>query len=172
MLLYFAVSIQIFKLDLMLLFFIFSAQKMKFSTIYLKHVSGVMLPIPQYPIYSATIDLLGGHKVGYYLDETKGWDLNMEELERSLRDAKKRGIKVNSFVLINPGNPTGQVLSKKAVQDIVKFCAKHKLVLLADEVYQENVYDDNAKFVSCKKAASDTGLLKVSAKSTLHVFNG
>mmetsp|Transcript_8368 Transcript_8368/g.11256 ORF Transcript_8368/g.11256 Transcript_8368/m.11256 type:complete len:412 (+) Transcript_8368:218-1453(+) len=121
---------------------------------------GVMLPIPQYPIYSATIDLLGGHKVGYYLDETKGWDLNMEELERSLRDAKKRGIKVNSFVLINPGNPTGQVLSKKAVQDIVKFCAKHKLVLLADEVYQENVYDDNAKFVSCKKAASDTGLLK------------
>mmetsp|Transcript_727 Transcript_727/g.945 ORF Transcript_727/g.945 Transcript_727/m.945 type:complete len:529 (-) Transcript_727:129-1715(-) len=121
---------------------------------------GVMIPIPQYPIYSATIDLLGGQRVGYYLDERKGWDLNMEELERAFQDAQNRGIHVNSFVLINPGNPTGQVLSKKAVQDIVKFCAKHKLVLLADEVYQENVYDDNAEFVSCKKAASDAGLLK------------
>lgn len=122
--------------------------------------SGVMIPIPQYPIYSATIDLLGGQKVGYYLDENHNWDLNMQELERALKDAKDKGINVNSFVLINPGNPTGQVLTKKAVQDVVKFCAKHNLVLLADEVYQENVYDDNAEFVSCKKAAHDTGLLE------------
>ena len=95
-----------------------------------------MIPIPQYPIYSATIDLLGGHKVGYYLNEKHGWDLNMKELERSLQEAKDNGINVNSFVLINPGNPTGQVLPKKEVQDIVRFCAKHNLVLLADEVYQ------------------------------------
>ena len=122
--------------------------------------SGVMIPIPQYPIYSATIDLLGGQKVGYYLDERSNWDLNMEELERSLREARAEGINVNSFVLINPGNPTGQVLSEKAVQDIVRFCAKHKLVLLADEVYQENIYDDNLAFTSCKKAAADTGLLE------------
>jgi len=120
---------------------------------------GVMIPIPQYPIYSATIDLLGGQKVGYYLDEEAGWDCNMEELERALNDARSKGTKVNSFVLINPGNPTGQVLSKKAVQDIVKFCSKNGLVLLADEVYQENVYDDNAEFYSCKRAAAETGLL-------------
>lgn len=122
--------------------------------------SGVMIPIPQYPIYSATIDHYGGQKVGYYLDEEKGWGLNMKELERSLADAKAQGIKVNSFVLINPGNPTGQVLSKKEIQDIVNFCSKHGLVLLADEVYQENVYDDNAEFYSCKRAAYDTGLLQ------------
>lgn len=121
---------------------------------------GVMIPIPQYPIYSASIDLLGGKKVGYYLDEASGWDLNMAELERSLQEAKDQGIKVNSFVLINPGNPTGQVLSRKAVQDICKFCAKHKLVLLADEVYQENIYYPGAEFVSCKRAASDSGLLE------------
>ena len=122
--------------------------------------SGVMIPIPQYPIYSATIDLLDGHKVGYYLDEEQNWGLNMEELERSLADARSKGINVNSFVLINPGNPTGQVLSESAVQDIVKFCAKHNLVLLADEVYQDNIYDDNLSFTSCKKAAFDTGLLQ------------
>eukprot|EP00586_Coscinodiscus_wailesii_P006342 CAMPEP_0172487578 /NCGR_PEP_ID=MMETSP1066-20121228/16714_1 /TAXON_ID=671091 /ORGANISM="Coscinodiscus wailesii, Strain CCMP2513" /LENGTH=467 /DNA_ID=CAMNT_0013254275 /DNA_START=230 /DNA_END=1633 /DNA_ORIENTATION=- len=119
--------------------------------------SGVMIPIPQYPIYSATIDILNGKKVGYFLDEKKGWDLNIEELERSLAEAKEKGINVNSFVLINPGNPTGQVLSEKAVQDIVTFCSKHNLVLLADEVYQENVY--KGEFVSCKKAAHDLGLI-------------
>lgn len=121
---------------------------------------GVMIPIPQYPIYSATIDLLGGQKVGYYLDEKKGWDLNLEEMERSLRDAKANGITVNSFVLINPGNPTGQVLSRKAIREIIKFCSKHKLVLMADEVYQENIYDDDAEFYSCKRAAYDTGLMQ------------
>jgi len=119
-----------------------------------------MIPIPQYPIYSATIDHYGGQKVGYYLDEKSGWGLNMKELERSLSNAKAQGIKVNSFVLINPGNPTGQVLSKNEIQDIVKFCSKHGLVLLADEVYQENVYDENASFYSCKRAAYDAGLIQ------------
>lgn len=121
---------------------------------------GVMIPIPQYPIYSATIDQYNGQKVSYYLDEEEGWGMNMEELERSLADATAKGITVNSFVLINPGNPTGQVLAKSAIQDIVKFCSKHGLVLLADEVYQENVYDENAEFYSCKRAAHDMGLVQ------------
>jgi len=120
------------------------------------HSCGVMIPIPQYPIYSATIDLLGGQKVVYFLDERKGWDMNIKELERSLNDAKKKGINVNSFVLINPNNPTGQVLSRKSVIDIVQFCVKHNLVLLADEVYQENVYDETVDFFSCKRAAYET----------------
>lgn len=121
---------------------------------------GVMIPIPQYPIYSATIGLLGGQQVGYYLDEKNGWDTNMKELERSLKDAQDKGIVVNSFVLINPGNPTGAILSRKALKDIVKFCAKHKLVLLADEVYQENIYDDNAEFISCKRVVNELGFIE------------
>jgi aspartate/methionine/tyrosine aminotransferase len=119
-----------------------------------------MIPIPQYPIYSATLDLLSGKKVGYFLDEERNWDLNMQELERSLAEAKKNDVNVVGFVLINPGNPTGQVLSKRAVKDVLRFCAKHKLVLLADEVYQENVYDEDAEFYSAKRAAFDTGLLQ------------
>ena len=120
---------------------------------------GVMTPIPQYPIYSATIDLLNGRKVRYYLDEKNEWGLNMDELERSYQAAREKGINVNSFVLINPGNPTGQVLSRENLYDIIHFCVKHRLVLLADEVYQENVYDESAEFVSCKQAAYDIGLL-------------
>jgi aspartate/methionine/tyrosine aminotransferase len=74
-----------------------------------------MIPIPQYPIYTATIDLLGGKRVSYYLDEKKGWGLNLEELERSIIQARKEGTNVVAFVLINPGNPTGQVLRKEQV---------------------------------------------------------
>jgi alanine transaminase len=76
----------------------------------------MMIPIPQYPIYSATCDLFGIQQVGYYLDESKGWDSTVEELERSLKEAKVQGINVNSLVLINPGNPTGEVLSKESVK--------------------------------------------------------
>jgi aspartate/methionine/tyrosine aminotransferase len=120
---------------------------------------GVMIPIPQYPIYSATLDLLNGQKVGYSLDERNSWGLNMEELERSLQDAKNRGVNVVALVVINPGNPTGQVLSRDSLKDIVRFCSRHRLVLLSDEVYQENVYDEKAEFYSAKRAAYDTGLL-------------
>lgn len=118
---------------------------------------GVMLPIPQYPIYSATVDLCNGQKVGYYLDESRNWELNLAELERSLEEATENGVTVNSLVVINPGNPTGQVLSRQNVQDLVRFCVDHKLVLLADEVYQENVYQ--GEFYSCKRAAAELGLL-------------
>lgn len=121
---------------------------------------GIMTPTPQYPLYSATMDLLGGRKVGYYLDEDKGWGLNLEELERSLAEAKAEGTNVVGLVLINPGNPTGQVLSEDEVKDIVLFCARHNLVLLSDEVYQENVYREGDKFTSCRRAADELGLIK------------
>lgn len=98
---------------------------------------GCMIPIPQYPLYSATLDLLGGKKVGYYLDEDEGWGLDIDDLERSLNEAKAKGINVVCLVLINPGNPTGQVLKENEVKDVLLFCARHNLVLLADEVYQE-----------------------------------
>ena len=121
---------------------------------------GVMIPIPQYPLYSATLDLLGAHKVGYYLDEQSIWGMNVEELERSLSEAKANGINVVALVLINPGNPTGQVLSGREVKDIVSFCAKHNLVLLSDEVYQENVYREEDEFFSCRRAADELGLIE------------
>ncbi|ACI64557.1 alanine aminotransferase, aminotransferase class I, partial [Thalassiosira pseudonana CCMP1335] len=121
---------------------------------------GIMLPIPQYPLYSATLDLLGGHKVGYYLDEQSIWGMKIEELERSLAEAKSQGINVVAFVLINPGNPSGAVLSRQEVKDIVMFCARHNLVLLSDEVYQENVYRKEDEFFSSRRAADELGLIK------------
>lgn len=125
--------------------------------------SGVMIPIPQYPLYTASIALRKGNAVSYFLDEEKGWSVDIKHLEESLSKAKADGINVRSFVLINPGNPTGQVLSREAMHDVVTFCARNKLVLMADEVYQENVYDENCEFISAKRAAFETGLLEQDA---------
>mmetsp|Transcript_5542 Transcript_5542/g.8141 ORF Transcript_5542/g.8141 Transcript_5542/m.8141 type:complete len:544 (-) Transcript_5542:315-1946(-) len=140
-----------------------SAIQMMFTALIANDKAGVMVPIPQYPIYTALIELMQGHCVGYYLDEKNGWALNLETLEKALEEAESKGIEVNSFVMINPGNPTGQVLSKEMVRDVVSFCSKHNLVLFADEVYQENVYLEGAEFYSAKRAAADLGLLEEDA---------
>ena len=68
---------------------------------------GVMVPIPQYPLYSAAIGLYNGTMVPYYLEESSGWTLSQEELEKSYKQSMANGVKPRALVLINPGNPTG-----------------------------------------------------------------
>ncbi|XP_061340847.1 alanine aminotransferase 2-like [Gastrolobium bilobum] len=118
---------------------------------------GILCPIPQYPLYSASITLHGGSLVPYYLDEASGWGLEISEVKKQLEDAKSKGISVRALVVINPGNPTGQVLSEENQRDIVEFCKQEGLVLLADEVYQENVYVPEKKFHSFKKVSRSMG---------------
>jgi alanine transaminase len=100
---------------------------------------GVLTPVPQYPLYSALITLLNGSFVPYYLDESKGWNCSAEMLNKSLTDAKSQGISTRALVVINPGNPTGQLLSEQTMQDMVIWCKENQICLLADEVYQENI---------------------------------
>ncbi|XP_027334296.1 alanine aminotransferase 2, mitochondrial-like isoform X3 [Abrus precatorius] len=118
---------------------------------------GILCPIPQYPLYSASIALHGGSLVPYYLDEATGWGLEIPELKKQLEAAKSKGINVRALVVINPGNPTGQVLAEENQRDIVEFCKQEGLVLLADEVYQENVYVPEKKFHSFKKVSRSMG---------------
>ncbi|EOA33336.1 hypothetical protein CARUB_v10020102mg [Capsella rubella] len=118
---------------------------------------GILCPIPQYPLYSASIALHGGSLVPYYLDEATGWGLEISELKKQLEEARSKGITVRALVVINPGNPTGQVLAEENQCDIVNFCKQEGLVLLADEVYQENVYVPDKKFHSFKKIARSLG---------------
>ncbi|KAH1048269.1 hypothetical protein J1N35_039053 [Gossypium stocksii] len=118
---------------------------------------GILCPIPQYPLYSASIALHGGTLVPYYLDEATGWGLEVSELKKQLQEAKSNGITVRALVVINPGNPTGQVLAEENQKALVEFCKEEGLVLLADEVYQENVYVPEKKFHSFKKVARSMG---------------
>eukprot|EP01024_Parvocaulis_polyphysoides_P067160 TRINITY_DN7970_c0_g1_i7.p1 TRINITY_DN7970_c0_g1~~TRINITY_DN7970_c0_g1_i7.p1 ORF type:complete len:506 (-),score=88.36 TRINITY_DN7970_c0_g1_i7:298-1815(-) len=118
---------------------------------------GVLIPIPQYPLYSACMTLYGGTLLPYYLDEQQGWGLNIKKLQETVDDARKQGKCVRALVVINPGNPTGQVLELSNQQEIIKFCKENDLILMADEVYQENIYAEGKKFYSFKKVLIEMG---------------
>lgn len=123
---------------------------------------GIMIPIPQYPLYSATLTLYEGKMVPYFLDEANNWKLNHEMLEDSIAKATAKGIKVKAICVINPGNPTGSVLDEKNIEMILEFAQKHGLSVLADEVYQENIYLAGDKFVSFAKVLHRKGFKDVS----------
>lgn len=117
----------------------------------------ILAPIPQYPLYSAAIALNGGTLVGYYLDEANAWGLDAKELARAVKEARDAGKTVRAMAVINPGNPTGQCLSKKNIETIIKFCKTENILIMADEVYQENVYAEGKKFLSFKRVLRDMG---------------
>ena len=133
---------------------------------------GFMIPIPQYPLYSASIALYGGKQIGYYIDEIGHWQLNEKVLEDSITKAKVDGINPVAIAVINPGNPTGAVLSHDNIKMIIGFAKKHKLSILADEVYQENVYDPGVKFHSFAKVMNEMGEKEVSLFSFHSVSKG
>lgn len=118
---------------------------------------GILVPVPQYPLYSASIALYGGTMVPYSLDEGKNWGLDMESLRSAVAKARSEGIMVRGMVFINPGNPTGQCLSQENLEELAKFAHEEKVVLMADEVYQENIYQDERPFVSMRKTISEMG---------------
>jgi alanine transaminase len=114
-----------------------------------KSESGVLVPIPQYPLYTATLAVLNGRCVPYYLDESKAWGTDLEAIKSALEKGKEEGTDVRAIVIINPGNPTGASLSEEDIKSVIKFAAEEKLVVMADEVYQTNVFI--GKFHSFKK---------------------
>jgi len=131
--------------------------QMFLTTIIRNNNDGILLPIPQYPLYSALLTLLNGAKIDYYLDESQGWGLSIEELKKSVTSAREKGINPLCIVVINPGNPTGQCLEVENMKEIIKFCHKENLIIMADEVYQENIYIEGKKFTSFKKVLLDMG---------------
>lgn len=123
---------------------------------------GIMLPIPQYPMYSASLTMAGGLSIGYYLDEENHWQLNEDILLDSYNTARLNKLNPVAITVINPGNPTGAVLSYENIKMIINFARKYNLSILADEVYQENIYTKNAKFYSFAKVMNDMQISDVS----------
>lgn len=121
--------------------------------------SGILIPIPQYPLYTATLAQFSGVPIPYYLDETNEWGTSASEirslLEKTLQEGKT---KPKALVIINPGNPTGALLDRKTQDEIVDICAQYNLVLLADEVYQTNLHRrETHPFTSFKKVVIESG---------------
>ena len=123
---------------------------------------GIMVPIPQYPLYSATITLYGGRMAGYYLDEAKGWSLSREKLEEAYRAAAAQGTRIKAICVINPGNPTGSVLDRDNIAMVLAFAREKGIAVLADEVYQENVYREGDRFFSFARVLEEEKETEVS----------
>lgn len=114
---------------------------------------GVMIPIPQYPLYGACIMQLGGKECHYHLNEQNNWLPDIDDIRAQYEKYQKDGIKMKALVVINPGNPCGQVVDEQTMKDIILFCNEKKMCLMADEVYQENIYGQRP-FISFRKVLS------------------
>ena len=117
--------------------------------------AGILVPDPQYPLYSATLCLQGTRAVPYRLDPANGWRVDPAGLDAVLsKDPMARAI-----VVINPGNPTGQVMTAAEIRDVLEVAGKHGVAVLADEVYQQNVFpgDEGRTFVSFRKVHHEMG---------------
>ena len=97
----------------------------------------VLIPSPDYPLWTTVVGLAGGNAVHYECTEEDEWNPNLVDIESKITP------KTRALVLINPNNPTGAVYSKQIVDGIVKMAEKHKLILFSDEIYDKIIYDDS-----------------------------
>ena len=108
----------------------------------------VLIPAPDYPLWTASTSLAGGTPVHYLCDETQGWQPDITDMESKITDRTK------ALVVINPNNPTGAVYSREVLAQIAELARKHQLLLLADEIYDKILYDD-AEHTSLATLAPD-----------------
>lgn len=127
--------------------------------------TGFLIPIPQYPLYTASIALNNAVPIGYFLNEDNQWSTDPAQIRQLIKDHKANGVVPKALVIINPGNPTGSILTEQDIADIIDISAEHGLVLIADEVYQENVFQ--GEFVSTKKVLAK--LLEQDPETYQHV---
>lgn len=111
----------------------------------------VLLPHPQYPLYSAVITKLGGTCVYYSLDEEAEWNLDRTSLDEAYQDAIDQQLRVRAVVIISPGNPAPTLLDENQIKQVLQFADEKNILCIADEVYQDNVYTDERKFISFRK---------------------
>ncbi|KAH9034995.1 transaminase [Lactarius pseudohatsudake] len=120
--------------------------------------SGILIPIPQYPLYTATLAANAGVGIPYHLDEDAEWATSAPDIEAAIEGAVREGITPKALVVINPGNPTGALLDEATMQNVVRLCERYGLVLLADEVYQTNLHSRSTHpFTSFKKVVRALG---------------
>ncbi len=108
----------------------------------------VLIPAPDYPLWTAMTTLSGGKAVHYLCDEENGWNPDLADIESKITP------KTVALLVINPNNPTGAVYSKEVLEGIVELARKHQLLLLADEIYDRILYDD-AEHISLASLAPD-----------------
>jgi alanine-synthesizing transaminase len=108
----------------------------------------VLIPSPDYPLYTAVVSLSGGTPVHYLCDEGSGWLPDLDDIRAKVTPRTK------AIVVINPNNPTGALYPVDVLREIVEIARQHQLIVFADEIYDKTLYDD-AQHTSIASLADD-----------------
>lgn len=108
----------------------------------------VLIPSPDYPLWTAATTLAGGTPVHYKCDEEQDWAPDLDDIRSKVTDRTK------AMVIINPNNPTGAVYSREVLEGMAEIAREHSLLLLSDEIYDRILYDD-AEHISTATVAPD-----------------
>jgi alanine-synthesizing transaminase len=119
----------------------------------------VLVPAPDYPLWTGAVTLCGGRAVHYRCDEEKGWNPDLEDIESKITE------NTHALVIINPNNPTGAVYSEDVVKGLVDIARRHELVVFSDEIYEKILFDDAVHHHTAAYAGDDVLCLTFSGLS-------
>ena len=125
----------------------------------------ILIPSPDYPLWTACATLAGGTPVHYVCDEQAEWYPDIDDIERKITPRTK------AIVIINPNNPTGALYPREVLQQIVDVARKHQLMIFSDEIYDRLVMDD-LEHVSIASMAPDLFCITFSGLSKSHMIAG
>lgn len=125
----------------------------------------ILIPSPDYPLWTACATLAGGKAVHYVCDEQAEWYPDIEDIKKKINGRTK------AIVIINPNNPTGALYSKEILQQIVDVAREHQLIIFSDEIYDRLVMDGE-EHVSIASLASDLFCVTFSGLSKSHMIAG
>jgi alanine-synthesizing transaminase len=125
----------------------------------------VLIPAPDYPLWTAAVSLTGGTPVHYLCDEQAGWAPDLTDIEAKITASTK------ALVIINPNNPTGAVYSREVLGQLVEIARRHHLIVFADEIYDRILYD-GATHISIASLAPDLLCLTFSGLSKAYRVAG
>ena len=125
----------------------------------------ILVPSPDYPLWTASVTLAGGKAVHYICDESSDWYPDINDIKSKITDRTK------GIVVINPNNPTGTLYSKELLEEIVKVCRENGLIIFADEIYDRLVLD-GLPHTSIASLAPDLLTITFNGLSKSHLIAG
>ena len=125
----------------------------------------ILIPAPDYPLWTATATLAGGNVVHYICDEQSEWYPDIDDIKSKITD------KTKAIVIINPNNPTGAVYPKEILEQIVQIAREHELIIFSDEIYDRLIMD-GYKHTSIASLAPDVFCVTFSGLSKSHMIAG
>ena len=125
----------------------------------------ILIPSPDYPLWTACANLAGGKAVHYICDESSDWYPDLEDIKKKITD------KTKAIVIINPNNPTGALYSQELLEEIVKIAREHELIIFSDEIYDRLVMD-GYKHISIASLCPDLFCVTFSGLSKSHMVCG